>query len=267
MVKKLVKKPAEIQFVARTPFFEDVERPFPATNAVPEWFKGIKPYFPVTYTEINNEGFNVHVSETEKLTLVNDNFGMSSNATVKKCTPMLDSLTSGYIFPLWTGVFLRQTVNKEPVVSWLTKGGPRNWTPFSEHGNPSVNEIELPDGYSSKIFKYHNPWRIITPPGYSCLITSPFGYRNLPFRAIPAVIDTDRFNDDLIVPVWVKEGFEGIVEKGTPMLQVLPFKRVDWVSSYSSLPEGKADEQFDKGFLSVIKHHYLNSVWSKKSYK
>ena len=77
------------------------ERPKPAKDFVPDWFKNLSPYFK---TPENPQG-----------ELIVENF--HSNASAKKCMPMLDSMTAGYIVPLWTDVQVRQ-VNGFPVVTW-----------------------------------------------------------------------------------------------------------------------------------------------------
>ena len=106
-----------------------------------------------------------------------------------------------------------------------------------------------------------------TPKGYSILVTAPFGHRDLPFHVIPAIIDSDRSTLEIVPPMWLKEGFEGIVEKGTPMFQVTPFKRESWESEFSYLENGEFEIKQEKNFNSTLVSHYIKNVWSKKSYK
>ncbi len=48
---------------------------------------------------------------------------------------------------------------------------------------PSIKQTLTEAGYDQVVYKYHNCWIPQTPKGYSCLITSPFGYNDLPFKA------------------------------------------------------------------------------------
>lgn len=266
MFKRLVVE-EEIRFVCRNPFlFEVTLRPFPATSAIPQWYRDIPPYFEVTTDSYSREGTRVVRTETRLITL-SDGVDTATNATVKKCTPLLDGLTTGYMLPLWEDVMVKQTPDNEPVLTWMSRKGPNDWIPFSRHGNPSVEQIPNPPGYSPIVYKFHNPWHVYTPKGYSCLFVEPFGYKDAVFKPVPGVIDTDKFTSDIIIPGWIKDGFDGVIEKGTPLVQVIPFKRSNWKSSFSYLPAGQIEINDTKGFFSVLKHHYLNNVWQKKSYK
>jgi len=241
----------EIEFIARSPYFETVApRPYPAKNYLPEWYKKMPSY-------------NENEDGKRYLTLRHG----ASSVTPKMCTPMYDSLTTGYIIPLWSDVEVRQ-INGMPNLFWRTRG-----TQFEMHGgitnngNDGLTGVTTPEGYSQYVFKWMNGWDIKTPKGYSCLITDPYANENSPFKAIGAVIDSDKLTLSILPPVWVKEGFEGIVEKGTPMVQVIPFKRDDWKATYSSRKEGEYDMIEDATFGSNIKNHYKRFIWSRKNFE
>jgi hypothetical protein len=235
-----------IKFEARDEYGWDVaERPYPATQAVPDWWKAMTPY---SKSEDNPKGTKLIVRDRV------------SNAGPKKCVPMLDAITSGYIIPLWADVQIKND-GPNKFITWRTTE-----PVFQEHGHQAREEVEVPVGFNSQVFKFMNKWRIITPKGYSCLITQPFGYRQTGVQAIPAVIDTDRSNLEILPPVWFTNDFEGILEKGTPMVQVIPFKRSDWKAEYSYLKNGEYQKLEDKNFGGTIVNHYMKKIWSKKTY-
>ena len=234
-----------IRFEAKDEYgWEVADRPYPATQAVPDWWKAMTPY---TKTPDNPKGNKLIVSNR------------LSNAGPKKCVPMLDAITSGYIIPLWADVQIVNSDNNK-FITWRTSE-----SVFQEHGD-QAREVETPVGYNPQVFKFLNKWRIITPKGYSCLITAPFGYRQTGVQAIPAVIDTDESSLEILPPVWFSNEFEGILEKGTPMVQVIPFKRSDWKAEYSYLKDGEYQKLEDRNFGSTIVNHYMKKVWSKKTY-
>jgi hypothetical protein len=226
--------------------FEVQTKPYPASKQLPEWFSNAKPYFDRPGQP--NDG-KLHFRNRD------------ANATFKKCTPLLDAITAGYIVPLWTDVMVEQN-DGFPEIFW------KNITDiFSLHGNPS-KEIPAPPGYDQVVYKYHNCWIPQTPKGYSCLITSPVGYSDLIFKAIPAIVDTDKSTLQLVFPMWVKTGFEGIVEKGTPMVQIIPFKRDDWNSTFDHYEEDEYARVIqEKNFNSTMVGHYLKNHHSKKKFK
>jgi hypothetical protein len=224
--------------------WEVCERPFPAKQNVPDWWKKMTPYIK---SQENPDG--------NKMLMRN----RVSSAHAKKCVPMLDALLSGYLIPLWADVQVEYK-NGSPIINWRT-----HMDVFLPHGNNAV-EVQNPIGYNRVVYKYLNKWQIITPPGYSVLVTPPFGFRQTGFQAIPAIIDTDKSNLEILFPMWVQDGFEGVVEKGTPMVQITPFKRSDWESKFTYLKNGEYSALEDKNFNGTLINHYLKKIWSKKDY-
>ena len=234
-----------IKFIAKDKYgWEVCEKPFPASQAIPDWWRDLTPFRP---SADNPDG---------KKMIVENGF---SNAGPKKCVPMLDAMTSGYIIPLWSDVQVRQ-IDGKPYITWRVKRDV-----FSLHGQ-MAEKVERPDGYSSDVFKFLNTWRVQTPPGYSILVTQPFGYRKTPFHAIPAVIDTDEATLELLPPIWIKEGFEGVIEKGTPMVQITPFRRENWKADFSFMDDNEYTHLEDRNFGSNLVNHYARKVWAKKKY-
>ena len=236
-----------INFRARSKTeFEVQTKPYPAVKQLPSWFLNMQPYEDIP--AYPNDG---------KLHFRN----RIANSTFKKCTPLLDGMSAGYIIPLWTDVMI-ELENNFPVIFWKTENNV-----FQQHGKSS-QEIVPPPGYTNIVYKYNNCWIPQTPKGYSCLITSPIGHHDLPFKQIPAIVDTDKSTLELAFPMWVKEGFEGIVEKGTPMVQVIPFKRDDWGSTFDYYEDGQYNRVVEeKNFNTTMVGHYLKNHHSKKKFK
>ena len=236
-----------INFRARSKSeFQAHLKPYPAVKQIPKWFTDMKPYEDLP--DWPNDG-KLHFR------------GTHGNLTFKKCVPMLDTLTSGYIIPLWADAMVEQ-VNGFPEVYWKTTNNL-----FSLHG-PASRTIPAPEGYAKIVYKYLNCWIPQTPKGYSCLIVSPFGYNDLPFHAVPAIVDTDRSTLELVFPMWIKAGFEGIVEKGTPMIQIIPFKRDDWDSTFDYYEDEEYSKVVEeKNFNGTMIGHYLKNHHSKKKFK
>ena len=240
----------KIKFTAKDPHAWGItERPYPASQAVPPWWKDMTPYI------------KDHRSpDGSKLVITNG----TANASAKKCIPMLDALTSGYIIPLWCDVQVRSASDSvyTPVVEWKIA----KRTVFELH-NASSKEVQHPPGYTDIALKFINNWLVKTPPGYSIMCTEPFGYRDLAFKAIPSIIDSDTSSLCPLFPVWIKDGFEGVVEKGTPIVQITPFKRENWESEFDYLEYGDYQIIEDKGFETTIVNHYIKNHWRKKKYK
>jgi hypothetical protein len=234
----------QIKFVYLDKYFYDVcERPKPSSAYIPDWFKDMPPYL---------YGDN-------KIRLIPEN-KFASNVTAKKCIPMLDAITTGYTIPLWSDVMVEQTEGP-PQISW------RVTRPvFANHGDTS-ELVGPPPGFDNVVFKYLVSLRIETPKGYSVMVRPPAGHYDLPFHVIPAIVDTDRSISETNFPLWVRSGFEGIVERGTPIAQVIPFKRDDWKAEFSWIEEKDFIAQEDRGFYATIKNNYIKNVWSRKRFR
>lgn len=221
-----------------------VDRPYPASQNIPSWWKNMSPY---------RNGNDLILS------------GGTNNGSPKKCRPMLDYITSGYIFPLWADIQIKN-VSRDgsylPEITW-------NMThPMFEMNTDYANDhVVAPEGYASFIVKLVNRWMVKTPPGYSIIVNEPIGHKSLPLQAVPGIVDTDRFRGRLAFPMWIKEGFEGIVERGTPLVQITPFKRDNWNSEFDSLKDGDYERLEEKTLRKKAINHYIQNQWTKKNYK
>jgi hypothetical protein len=241
----------KIKFIAVHDYAWDVaDKPYPAKNNIPEWWKKMSPFIP---DKDNPEG---------KLLSIRN---MRNNLSPKKCMPMLDAITGGYIIPLWCDVQVTNTAeDKEkeylPVIYWkATK------EVFEDNIDGSFM-LEIPEGYDKMIFKFINLWCIKTPPGYSVRISAPIANNDSPFRAFDAVVDTDKY-DALPIPMLLKEGFEGLIPRGTPMIQVVPFKREGWESEFDYYAYGVHDNKQESWLRLNSFGNYIKTQWSKKIYK
>lgn len=238
----------QIKFVATSEYgFEVALRPIPASQAIPDWWKKMPPYMPSVFSE-EGKVFNVEN-------------GLGNNSP-KKCVPMLDAITSGYVLPLWADVQIDSINYEVPRFTWKTREAV-----FETHVSVDKVGLQYPENYSPMAFKYLNPWKVVTPKGYSILVTHPFGYSDVPLRALDAVIDSDKSSIELVPPVWVKKGFRGTIEKGTPIAQIIPFKRESWESSFDFVTEEQNRRLQDKQFNGTFIGHYIKNHWSKKEYK
>jgi hypothetical protein len=89
--------------------------------------------------------------------------------------------------------------------------------PSSITGHPKHGKI---------IVKVFTMWGIKTKPGWSTLIFPPINRAELPLEAMAGVLDSDRMHDVLTIPCFcnLPDGLH-FIRKGTPLAQVLPFKR------------------------------------------
>tara|TARA_B100000900_G_scaffold91018_1_gene74359 strand:- start:364 stop:1071 length:708 start_codon:yes stop_codon:yes gene_type:complete len=233
----------KIIFKALEKKYDTLEKlPVPANKKLPKWYKDINIYGD---------------RESTKELIVNENL---TNSTFKKCIPILDALTLGYIIETQFDVVIKHYEDTWDL-SWKTQE-----TIFEPHAEHTKN-IETPYGYYPRVAKYSYRRMPITPKGYSSLIISPVGYNNLPFKALAGVVDTDRNISGFALPVWVSKNHRGVVKHGTPLAQVIPFKRDNWemIGEYFDDDDYYIQEQNSFGRFAI--NHYANKIWQKKKFK
>ena len=115
-------------------------------------------------------------------------------------------------------------------------------------------------------YKLTNPWKIVTPKGWSCLYITPQHRDDIPIKIISGVVDTDIYPHPVNFPFFINKGFAGTVNIGTPIVQVIPFKRVN--SKLNLRFKNKVDEKETRKAESImkrqIKNHYRDNWRSKE---
>jgi hypothetical protein len=216
--------------------------PMPSVKFLPEWFKVLSPY---------RDGKREYSFEPNGGTF----------ATVKKCIPFLDALTSGYTLTLEQDVIV-ENQGIEKLFSW--KGGDR--TVVSSHPFFQYDGFPLPSEYHELAFKWENEWSIETPAGYSLLFTHPLNRVELPFFTLAGLVDSDNYKSAVKLPFFIKKDFTGVIPAGTPIAQVFPIKRDDWVSEIVDF-DSKKTLRGKYEVLTALKDFYKKAHWQKKSYK
>ncbi len=241
-------KNKKVFFVPRSQIVSDINRyPQPSKKYIPEWYKKMSG----SYKEKN--GFLV--------------------PGPKSCMPFLDSFTSGYIMELATDVAIqyhgKDPETKRDVVSYTWAGGGTNLAerPLTTRQEETQSPFALPkfEGYYDTEFQWYTMWDTKTPPGYSTVYHHPNNRFDLPFHTFTGIIDTDTWNGDGPIPFLLKEGFEGIIPAGTPIIQFTFIKRENWNSEALEF-----DQKTRRKEKHMVKRHFLNGYkqehWNKKEF-
>jgi hypothetical protein len=119
-------------------------------------------------------------------------------------------------------------------------------------------------------YKILNPWKIKTPKGYSCLFVPPLNNADDRFSIISGIVDTDTFPNEINFPVVVNGDkypvLETLIKKGTPYVQVIPFKRDNWKIKIT--PRKQSEIQTSRLFYGMkLVNTYKEKFWNKKLWK
>jgi hypothetical protein len=220
--------------------------PQPAISAIPEWYSSM----------------DLHLPGESVTGLAPDSVG-SSNLTLRGCMPFLDALTAGYMFTLPFDIEIRKNNRGSVGIRWAT-----NVDYIGQHSLDQAPGLPVPPEGSPNILKWRPGWKVTTPVGYSCLFTHPLNHIDLPFITLSGIIDTDVYPLSAEFPFRLLNTSEDllIIEKGTPIVQIIPFKRDSWKSATKEFNE----ENIRKGIFALkskIVRSYQSQFWNRKSYK
>lgn len=182
-------------------------------------------------------------------------------ATVKRCVPFLDALSAGFIIPLWADLYV------------VTKDGEINLTfpryiPMSssiqQHGYIQAPGHPMADRpYGQHFMKFMNPWVVETAPGYSCLFTSPLNHLEPRIKILDGVVDTDTYHANVNLPfLWTGGDGEFFIPKGTPLVQVIPYKRENFAFEIGVVDADRRDNVKHR-LGTYLKDGYRKEFWSK----
>lgn len=227
------------------PWGEKVEislpAPSPASKFVPDWYNKSERWLRSDGPVIEN---------------------YSANQGVKHCIPFLESMTSGYMLTLWTDVQVKLNPDGTPYFNWMSQPDP-----IVVRDQESGSLIPRPAGHNSLHLAWVGQWAIKLPKGYSFTLTHPVNRFDLPFTTLTGIIDGDSFHPTGLIPFFIKDGFEGIIKEGTPIAQILPFKRDDWQSELGgdSLRQEVIQQAYDS--RRHVGGLYKKSHWSRKKFQ
>ena len=206
-----------------------------------------------------------------------------SNLTIKGCMPFLDTLTSGYLLRIPQDIaFTHNTLNTEgkPDIKWHSLNIDENYLRSKSINlgkkTPDIHPIEQIKGSplveknkNLPILKIINPWIIKTPPGYSCLFVPPLNNTDDRFSIIPGIVDTDSYPNEINFPFIVNSdkypSLETTLKKGTPYVQIIPFKRDSWKMEIKEKDTESLKKDKAFYFLKLI-NIYKDKFWHKKKW-
>lgn len=208
-----------------------IAEPTAAKAVLPDWFRKLPPVDVAHQTATDN------------------------GLTIKRCMPFLDAMTIGWILPLAATVRLEIKDSGRTVeAGWeFDKVMLSNHHSYQIAGNP--DEPRPP-------CKFHNYWTIATPPGWSCLFVPPLNRQQPHFRVLSGVVDTDSYTSLIHFP-FIPTAPDGVytLERGTPLVQVIPFKRENVQSAAEIRPE-RPDEARVRG--KILRQTQASEGWYRK---
>jgi len=215
----------------------DIDQPKPASQFIPKWYKNLESYI----------GGNKKPDGDGK-----------TQVTIKKCIPVFDAITAGYIITSPADVYVSM---KDGVQHF-------EWSDFGLIGfHPVIQAPEHPLQNGNAYPKWMNPWSIKTKLGYSTLFVQPF-HRESVFTILPGIVDTDTYIAPINFPMVINDPkFEGLIPKGTPIVQIIPFKRDSFKMKIGNKKVFNEQLNVARKLQSKFFDKYKIMFWSRKKYK
>ena len=188
-------KDQNIEFLCAEEDWGVIPPPVPARKIMPEWYKKL-------------------ASRTGS--------GLAKG-TVKRCPPFLDAMQLGWVIPLAGDVEFKTNEDASGVdYSWSF------YKPLVEsHAVQQVTSEGAPNPANPKPpMKFLNYWTIRVPKGYSVMFMPLMNRPDPRFTCLSGVVECDKYFEYINFPFFFNSpNFEGVVEAGTPLVQVIPFRR------------------------------------------
>ena len=211
------------------------ELPQPANKFLPDWYK------------------RTEVRPDDKKPL---------DKTVKACMPFMESLTFGWIVPVPADVAMTRNADGSLHLEWDDD----SFELMGMHDKSQVGGDMFP--HSGEVVKFNLPYQLRTPEGVSTLFMPPLNRVEERFRPFSGVVETDKYANETNIPSLVlDQDYEGVVEAGTPLVQVIPFKRDSLVTESETRGMTEEEEEMRQRAnqaIGSVPAYYKNRVWEPK---
>jgi hypothetical protein len=228
----------KIKFINTSDDVSDIFAPIPASKSLPDWYKKMPSYMN-GIKEITSDG---------------------TTGTIKKCLPVFDAISNGYLILTHCDISI-----KWDDIGYVFDAPHDNFKFISHHPLWQVNLHPKIGSDLTNVPKYASPWGIVTPKGYSSLFVPPI-HRENDITIFEGVVDTDSYHSPVQLPFYLnKSETDLFIPAGTPIAQVIVFKRESWKSEinkdYNKTIQTKALN--NSRFFDA----YKNLFWSRKKYE
>ena len=177
----------------------------------------------------------------------------AEGGTLKRCPPFVTAMTAGYIIPA-------------PAEMRFTMSAQGELTAYSDQKTVSKHFAEQYRGSpfgSATVLKFHNPWIVVTPPDYVCMMTGPVNRFELPLLPMTGIVETGTYYKEVQLPMvcMLPRGQSFVIPRGAPLIQVIPIKRESWTSGSGFIDMARREQQ--QQAFSANRHEYKDQYWRK----
>lgn len=159
--------------------------------------------------------------------------GPINMGTIKDCPSTFDFMSKGYIVPMWCDLHL--DIKEDGSVSWNT---PYNRFIIQHHKDEQYKDY-VPKQENDNIvcvLKLVNPFLCKTTSGYGMIQMPLYYHFNKDYEVMPGVVWTD-IHHELNLQMIIRKPGKYFIERGTPLVQYIPYKREKIKTEYTDTLE------------------------------
>lgn len=238
----------KIYFHEMIPEIEHID-PTPAIRSMPQWWKDMP----------KHSGISTHAMQRN----------MSESGSMRTCPAVNDAMYAGYTVYFPSDLYIDATKRQLQARCQQFIQNDKIWESFPYY---KIHEERIAHGfvggqdYHPETIKIQTYWGVRTEKGYSSFFMHPTNRYDLPFYAAPAIVDTDVYPTWFPYTMYVKKGFQGVIQRGTPFLQIFPFRREEkWEMEFEEFDQ-KLLNRRDSGLLQKFSQPYKKLYWTRKKF-
>jgi hypothetical protein len=182
---------------------------------------------------------------------------VNGTRTIKACPPALDAMSMGYHLTLAADIYIHEGELQQISILPAVVQMPEDM--MAAHA--------VPDEFIKAPFQLQNYFITKTPKGYSSLVVQPLNRPDLPFMVMSGVVETDAFPAPIKPFFFIRKDFTGVIKEGTPIAQVIPFKRQTWQSKVRDDKTTTIPQRFLERINNPPFDFYKKNFWKSKLYR
>jgi hypothetical protein len=232
-------KTKSISFFSKTDMSANLsDPPVVSKSKIPDWYRSLPRFLDGNKLKVKYSG--------------------ETNNGIKSCSSFFDAMAFGYMITTFCDINIEIAEDGNHFAYWSSTLAPLSPRPYEVY-----SQLPNPPGFGPFNLAIELTHGFVVPKGYSVIVTQPFNHYELNTFLSTGIIDADTPIQPGGIPFAVREGFEGTIPAGTPIAQIIPFKRDNWKSEI-------IEDMFRNNSGSIPRNYftgwYKKKVWKKKEF-
>jgi len=222
-------------------------------------------YPPVLSNQLLPKWYKNFPKSNELNTLINSVTSVDNSFGAKQCPAIQDTLVSGIIIPMWSDFAFKTIYENNIAVQQVWKYSlaealdDKITEHIGQHNIPQTYGMDIKRTLNNLTLKFHYPFKIIAPNGYSIFFTDPFYHFRDDIRCLNGIVEIDKHGVFEFPFSIEKEEF--LIKAGTPLIHGLIYKRSDNIQIKTRIGTQKEYQQIND---DIFINNLMNISYKKR---